>query len=63
MKDTVQFVDIDEKKGTKTYDSGVITMSEFVRKALEIEDSLSAFYNTFILLRIYDLVISENPYQ
>jgi hypothetical protein len=61
--DTARFIDIDNKKGNAiTYDSGIIKMSEFAEKALELEDSLASFYYVLILLRIYDFIISENPY-
>lgn len=63
LKDEVRFVSVDEKTGKVTYDSGTIPFSRFAEMALELEDSLVAFYNTFLLLRIYDLVVSKTPYK
>jgi len=40
-----------------------LSMNEFVEKALELEDSVMAFYYTFVLLKIYDFIASKNPYQ
>lgn len=61
-KDTVQFTDINMRDGTK-WNSGVIPATKFYEKALELEDSIAAFYYTFMLLRMYDLILSKNPYQ
>lgn len=61
-KDVVRFTDINMRDGTK-WDSGTIPLIEFHKMALELEDSIAAFFNTFILLKIYDFIISENPFQ
>lgn len=58
----IHFVDYDEKKGKSTYNR-YLTMNKFAEMALELEDSVDAFIYTMILLRIYDLIISKNPYQ
>jgi len=55
-KNEVKFVD--EPAGYQE----TLTFQEFVEKALEIEDSISAFTYTMILLRLYDLIMVANPY-
>jgi hypothetical protein len=61
-KDEVQFIDINMRDGTR-WDSGIIPMKEFLRMALELEDSIQAFLYTFILLKIFDLIVSKNSFQ
>jgi len=55
-KDEVQFKD-------RSWDSGIIPLKEFIKMALELESSIEAFLYTFILLKIYDFVVSKNPFQ
>jgi hypothetical protein len=57
----VRFIDAD-KHGVITWDSNDIPFSKFAEMALELEDSLTAFLNIFLLLKIYDLIRSANPY-
>ena len=45
-----------------TYDR-TLSMNEFMEKALELESSVMAFFYTFVLLKIYDFIASQNPYQ
>jgi len=59
--DKVHFIDTD-KHGVITWDSNDIPFSKFVEMALELEDSLTAFLDIFILLKIYDFISSTNPY-
>ena len=61
-KDEVQFIDINMRDGTR-WDSGIIPLKEFLKMALELEDSIWAFLYTFILLKIYDFIVSKNPFQ
>lgn len=61
-KDEVQFIDINMRDGTK-WDSGIIPLKEFHKMALELEDSIWAFLYTFLLLKIYDFIVSKNPFQ
>ena len=56
VKDEVQFIDM-------SWDSGIIPLKEFHKRALEIEDSIWAFFYDFLLLRIYDFILSKNPFQ
>jgi len=58
----IHFIDVNEKKGIITYDRN-LTMRKFVEIALELEESVEAFIYTFILLKIYDLIVSEKPFQ
>lgn len=58
--DIAQFTDI--YRGTITYDSGPIKLSDFVQKALEIEDTLRAFYSIFLLLSVHDLILVKDYY-
>ena len=70
VSDEIHFVDTrilrDKKTKIKivktTYDK-ILSMNEFAEKALELEDSVMAFSYTFLLLRIYDFIVSKNPYQ
>lgn len=55
-KDEVQFID-------RSWNSGVIPLKEFIRMALELEDSIWAFFYDFLLLRIYDFIASKKPFQ
>ena len=58
-KQEVHFEDIyKDKTWKKTYH---ITI--FIEKALELESSVRVFLYIFLLLRIYDLVLSPNPYS
>lgn len=59
---TVHFEDYDPKTGKITYDSGLVSFTRFIEMALELEDSLMAFAYIFILLKIFDLVVSANPF-
>jgi len=61
-KDEVRFIDINMRDRTK-WDSGIIPLKEFLKMALELEDSIQAFFHTFILLKIYDFIASKNPFQ
>lgn len=61
-KDVVQFIDVNMRDGTK-WDSGAIPLIEFYKMALELEDTIWAFLYTFILLKIYDFIVSKNPFQ
>ena len=56
VKEEVQFID-------RSWDSGIIPLKEFVKMALELEDSIWAFFYTFLLLKIYDFIASQNPFQ
>jgi len=58
----VRFIDVNSY-GTQTFDSGDIPFSQFVERALEIEDSLTAFLHIFLLLKIFDLIYSKNAFQ
>jgi hypothetical protein len=60
-KDEVRFVDVN-KKGKLTYDSNYIPFAIFAEKALELEDSLTAFLHIFLLLRIYDFIVAPSPF-
>ena len=59
---TVHFEDYNPKTGKTTYDSGFIPFGRFIEMALELEDSLMAFTHIILLLKIYDLVVSTNPF-
>jgi len=61
-KDEVRFVDVEPKSGKTTYDK-IMKLSEFMKMALELEDSVEAFIYTIMMLRIYDFILSPNPYQ
>jgi len=58
----VRFIDVD-RNGTQTFDSGDIPLSQFVEWAMEIEESVTAFTNIFLLMKIFDLIYSTNPFQ
>ena len=60
--DVVQFINIHPKTGAK-WDSGLIPLQEFHKMALELEDTISAFLYIFVLLKIYDFIASNNPFQ
>jgi len=54
-KNIVRFVD-------QNWDSGNISIDQFAQMALELEDSLTAFLNIFLLLKIFDFVAAANAY-
>lgn len=56
VKEEVQFID-------RRWDSGIIPLKEFIKMALELEDSIWAFFYDFLLLKIYDFIVSKNPFQ
>lgn len=56
-----RFIDVNEQG--KVWDSGNVPFSNFAEMALELEDSLTAFLNIFLLLKIYDLIMSTTPYE
>ena len=58
----IRFVDMMEKSGKITYDK-TIPMARFFEMALELEDSVAAFYYIIILLRLHDLILSKTAYQ
>lgn len=60
--DKVRFVNIRPKTGKVVYDRTLST-AEFWEMALELEDSVQAFLHAMLLVRLYDLVASPNPYQ
>ena len=55
-KDEVRFKD-------RNWDSGITSLKEFIKTALELEDSIWAFSYDFLLLKLYDFIASENPFQ
>jgi len=56
VKDEVRFID-------RSWDSGIIPLKEFIKMALELEDSIWAFFYNFLLLKIYDFIASKSPFQ
>jgi hypothetical protein len=58
----VRFRDAD-RRGNITWDSGHQSFEWFLVRAIEVEDSIKAFVNVFLLLRLYDLVLVPNPYS
>ena len=61
-KNEIRFVDVMEKTAKTTYDK-TISMRRFVEMALELEDSVAAFYYIIIMLRLHDLIRSKKIYQ
>lgn len=57
----IHFVDIKPKEGTISYDK-TIQMRRFMEMAMELEETVEAFYLIMILLRLHDLILSKNPY-
>lgn len=60
-KDEVRFIDIN-RDGT-IWDSGIISLKKLLKMGMELENSIEAFLYTFILLKIFDLVVSKNPFR
>jgi hypothetical protein len=60
-KNEIHFLDIDPRSGKTTYDERK-TLESFIELGLELEDSVDAFVYTMMLLRLYDLIVSSNPY-
>ena len=60
-RDEVRFMDF-SKTGKLTYDSTNIPFAKFAEMALEVEDSLTAFVNIFLLLKIYDFIASPSAF-
>jgi len=56
LKDEAEFID-------RSWKSGIIPLRDFHRMALELEDSIWAFFYDFLLLKIYDFIASQNPFQ
>jgi len=56
IKDEVRFRD-------RSWDSGTISLQEFYKMALELEDTVWAFFYDFLLLKIHDFILSKNPFQ
>lgn len=55
-RNEVQFID-------RSWKLGPIPSKEFYKMALELEDSIWAFHYVFLLLRIFDYIVSPNPFQ
>lgn len=62
VNDEVQFIDVHPKTRI-IWDSGKKPLGEFIQMALELEDSIQAFLHIFILLKIFDFIVSKNPFQ
>lgn len=62
MTNTIRFVNIKEKTGKVTYDK-TLSFSQFAELAMELEDSIEAFYYIILILRIYDLTLSKDAYK
>lgn len=58
----IRFVNIQEKTGKVTYDK-TLSFSKFAELAMELEDSVKAFYYIMLILRIYDLTLSKDAYK
>jgi hypothetical protein len=58
----VRFIDIDNKTGKLSYDSGYISTSKFSEMTQELGDSLIAFSHVFLLLKIYDFVAVKSAF-
>ena len=56
VKNEVRFID-------RSWDSGIIPLREFLKMALELEDSIWAFFYDFLLLKIYDFIASKTSFQ
>jgi len=59
MEDKIQFIDVD-KNNEVTYDK-TLNSAVFTHLTLGLGDVLIAFYLTWVLLNVYDLVVSNEP--
>jgi hypothetical protein len=56
---SVRFRDYN-KKDDSTWDSGEMKFADFVEKALEIEDTLRAFYMVFLMFNAHDFILGPD---